>query len=413
MSAVAITGIGTVGAHGVGVEALLAALDSGGAPASAVERRAGHHRRGGARTALLARDLDLGRWLSAGQARRLSAPGRWTVVAGRHALEQAGLADAGPADHARTAVVVGTSFGPSSVTEALLSQILGSGPETASPALFTESVASASAAQLALALRARGPNLAVTQREASDLLALIEGVRLLATGAADRVLVTVVEEMIPLLHGALDRFRALATAGADRVERARPFDLRRDGMLAAEGAAALLLEPAAVAAARGAPALATVAATVRAFDPTASATDWGHGAERLASALRRGLERARVPVESIDLVLSGASGARRGDRLEAAVLGATFGPRMPPVTAAKGTTGEYGGAALAAAVLAAAGRARIPTRGFEAVDPELGLRPTVEPPPAPRRALVTALASGGAAAWLVLEAGQPSPAQGV
>ena len=61
--------------------------------------------------------------------------------------------------------------------EQLLRQILGQGPDQASPALFTESVASASAAQMAMVIRARGPNQTLTQREASDLLALGEAAR--------------------------------------------------------------------------------------------------------------------------------------------------------------------------------------------------------------------------------------------
>ena len=409
MSAIAITGVGTVGAHGVGVDALLTALAAGGAPTSEVDRSGGTHRPHGARTARVAAGADLSSRLTPVQARRMSPPCRYAVVAARLALEQAGLGGPDTIDHLRTAVVIGTAFGPASVTEKLLRQILGDGPETASPALFTESVASAAAAQVALALGARGPNLAVTQREASDLLAVAEGVRLLRTGAAERVVVTVVEEMIPLLHGILDRFRALASPDEQGHEVARPFDLRRSGVIASEGAAALLLEPAATAERRGARTLARVRATVRGFDATATPTDWGTGGATLASVLDRGLARAGVEPKSIDLVLSGASGARRGDRLEAEVLKAALGAGRPPVTAPKGSTGEYGGAFLAAAVLAAAGAIRIPTHGFEQPDPGLDLVPAVEPPPAPRRALVSALSSGGAAAWLVLDAGEPLP----
>jgi 3-oxoacyl-[acyl-carrier-protein] synthase II len=341
----------------------------------------------------------------------MSPPARFAVAATRLALAEAGLAHA---THERTGIVVGTAFGPAFVTEQLLLQLLRQGPEAASPAAFTESVASASAAQMAMAVGARGPNLALTQRETSDLAALAEGARLVATGAAERVLVAAVDEMIPLLHAVLDRFRALARPGADGAEVARPFDRRRDGFLASEGAAVVVLEAEEDAARRGARPLARLAAFARGFDPSAPPWDWGTGAAQLATTLALGLRRAGVAPSSIDLVVSGASGARRGDRLEAGVLTTLFGERLPPVLAPKGTLGEPGGAHLAAALLAASGRVHGATCGFGEVDPELGLRPHVAGAlPAPRRTLVSALASGGAATWAVLEAVEPSSAPAV
>jgi len=401
---VVVTGVGAVGAQGIGAQAVVEALASGGAPAVEVDRSAGYHRRHGARTARLATGLDLSALVPPRLARRMSPPARYAVAAAKLALDRAGLDD--PAAHARTAVVVGTTFGPSSVTEQLLRQILRLGPEQASPAAFTESVASAAASQVALVWKARGPSLAITQREASDLMALGEGSRLLEHGRADRVLVLVVEEMIPLLHAVLDRFRALARPEADGREVARPFERDRSGVIAAEGGAALLLEPRSVAEARGVRPLARVAARVAAFDPTAPAHDWGTGAERLAATLAAGLGRQGVELGSIDRIVSGASGSRRGDALEARTLSALYAGRdLPPVHAPKGALGEYGGGFLAAAAEIAAGAAAGGANGLLAPDPGLPLaaRSHAAPPP-PARTLVSALATSGAAAWAVLDA---------
>ena len=80
-------------------------------------------------------------------------------------------------------------------------------------------------------------------------------------------------------------------------------------------------------------------------------------------------------------------------------------PLRPVVLAPKAVTGEYAGGQLAAAVLAAAGDAAWPTAGFGEADPELAVVPhDGSPLPAPRRVLASALAAGGAASWLVLEA---------
>ncbi len=398
-----VSGLGTLGASGVGTDALAAALATGGSPAREVDRGAGYHRRHGARTARLASGLDLGALLPAAQARRMSPPARFAVAAARLALQQAGLDD--PGAHAHTAVVLGTAFGPSSVTELLLRQIFELGPEQASPALFTESVASAAASQVALAWKAKGPSLTITQREASDLLAVVEAARLVASGRAERALVLVVDEMIPLLHAVLDRFRALARPGPDGIEAARPFDRGRDGVIAAEGATALLVEPLDAAEARGVRPLVRLAARAAAFDSSAPNRDWGVGAESLAARLGRSLGRQGIESGSFDRVVSGAGGSRRGDRLEAAVLqGLWRGRGLPPVHAPKGALGEYGGGFLAAAVAIAAGRPAGPPAGFRAADPELGLIPADGASLArPQRVLVSALATSGAAAWLVLE----------
>ncbi|HEU5323393.1 MAG TPA: beta-ketoacyl synthase N-terminal-like domain-containing protein, partial [Methylomirabilota bacterium] len=315
-----------------------------------------------------------GEWLSPAEGRRMSPPSRLAVVASRMALADAGWPARRAADEG-TAVVLGTAFGPSSFSEALIRQILDPGPEAASPFLFTESVANAPAAQVAIAAGCRGPNLTVCQREASALLAAVRGAGLVAGGKAPAALAGSVDEVSPLLHALLDRFGALSR-GDRGDEVARPFDRGRDGLLAAEGATVLAIERQDRAAARGMRVLARILGGGGAFDPTAPVTGYGEGAESLAQSLGGLLERLGVPLERVDLVVSGASGSRGGDRLEAQVLKALWKDLpLPPVLAPKGVTGEYGGGFLAAAVLAAAGAASGPTAGFAVPDPALGLVP--------------------------------------
>lgn len=394
-----LTGLGTVGAYGCGAESLrrtLAAADPASQLAE-VDRSAGYHRTHGARRAFLLGSTRLGEWLTAGEARRMSPPSKLAVAAARMALRCAGLADG---EFEATSVSLATAFGPSSASEALLKQILCEGPESTSPFYFTESVANAPAAQIAILCRARGPSVTVCQREAGQLIALGQAAGDVAAGKVPRALAGVVEEMTPLLHALLDRFGALAE------EVARPFDRRRDGFVAAEGATLVVLEPEETALARGGRPLARVLAWGSAFDPTAPRTGWGSGPGQLGRALRRSLERAGLEIGAIDRIVSGASGSVDGDRLEAAFLRAAWGDRpLPPVLVPKATVGEYGGGFLGAAVLAAAGAPFGPTPGFAEPDPELGIIPydgAALPPPS--IVLVTSLAAGGAAAWLVLGA---------
>ena len=396
---VAVTGLGTLGAWGSGSDRLAAALAAGSPLTSEVDRSAGYHLPCGARRACLVPPGQFAGWLSAPESRRMSPPSKLAVAASRMALCCAGLTGAGVEE---AAVVIATAFGPSTNTEVLLKQILLEGPESASPSLFMESVANAPAAQIAIALKARGSSVTVCQREAGPLLALGLGAREVASGRARRVLAGTVDEMIPLLHAILDRFGALT-----REEVARPFDRRRSGFLAGEGAAVAVLESEGDVAARGGRALARLLAWGNGFDPTAPPSGWGRGHRALARSLRRTLERAGLGPADVDLVVSGASGAREGDRLEAEVLRAVWeGALLPPVAAPKAVTGEYGGGLFAAAVLAAAGSPLGPTPGFEEADPEVGVIPLDgSPVAAPSVVLATSLAAGGAGAWVVLGKG--------
>lgn len=435
---VVITALGTAGAYGCGRASLERALAAGAPPpATQVDRGAGYHRPEGARRALITPVAALAPWLPPAEARRMGPPSRLAVAATRMALAEAGLDPAqlaGPG----TAVVMSTAFGPTSFSEALLRQVLHDGPESASPYLFTECVANAPAAQIAIACGARGANVTLCQREAGALLALARGAAEVAAGRAERALVGAVDEMSPLLHAMLDRFGALARGrsrparGARRLDEdgeiGRPFDRRRNGVVGADGATVLLLETAVAAALAGREPLAWIRGWGSAFDPLAPPTGWGGSGEQLGRALRRlllrcgaapaGIIPARLSgppgaggppgsIGVIDRIVSGASGARGGDRLEARVLRAAWGEAaLPPVLAPKGVTGEYGGGFLAAAVLAAAGVAGVdsaPTAGFGEPDPDLGVTPhDGRPLPPPRALLASSLAAGGAACWLIL-----------
>lgn len=406
---IVVSGFGAIAAVGAGREALATAFAEGRIVQHELDRSAGYHRAGSASRAATVHGIDLGAWLSPRLARRMSPPSKLAVAASRMALEDAGLAEL--PDREGTAVVLSTAFGPSSYTEEILLQIHDPGPSSVSPFLFTESVANAAAAQVALVCGAAGPNLTVTQREAGPLLALGRAHDLLASGQARRAIVLAVDELNPLLHAILDRFGGLTRELANGLHPARPFDRDRRGTFAAEGATALILETSEDAEARHARVLARPRATVRLFDPRAPVASWSDDGERVGRDLRGRLEALGVPLDSIDLVVSGASGVPALDRFEADVLRSLWpdaGSR-PPVLAPKAWTGDHGGGPLAGALLALEGRSFSATPGFREADPALGIVPYPGGAPGPRRALVAGLSAGGSCAWGVLDAGSGVP----
>ena len=156
---------------------------------------------------------------------------------------------------------------------------------------------------------------------------------------------------------------------------------------------------------RGARIMGRLRGAIRAHDPSAPSYGWGSGDEGLASALVRGLARHGLSPADFDRIVSGASGSCAGDRLEGRVLQRVWSEgQMPPVLAPKCVTGEFGGGLLAAAALALVDETVGASPGFETIDPELGIRPHDGTPlPPPKRILVSSLASGGTACWLILE----------
>jgi 3-oxoacyl-(acyl-carrier-protein) synthase len=221
----------------------------------------------------------------------------------------------------------------------------------------------------------------------------------------ERVLAGAVEEMPSLLHAILDSLGSLARSRGGSSESARPFDKNRNGFLAGEGATVLLLEREEPARRRGARILARVEAARGAFDPTATASDWGSGHVALGRSLAGHLEQSQRPASTIDRIVSGASGTVGGDAVEALMLREAWGgAALPPILAPKAVTGEYGGGTLAPAILALEGRPFGPTPGFETPDGRLGVVPhdggRLDPP---SRLLTASVAAGGPAAWLLLE----------
>jgi 3-oxoacyl-[acyl-carrier-protein] synthase II len=398
-----VTGLGVVAGPSCGADRLAETLRGSIMQSSTVDQRSGYHLPESARSAVLACGVDLSRWVSPAAGRRMSLPSKLAVTAARMALADAHLSDAvaGP----RTSVVMSNALGAVEFTERLLRTAILEGPEAVSPFTFTESVANAAAAQIAIACHARGSNLTIVQREAGILTAVGRGAAEVAAGRTERALVGGVEEMPPLMHALFDRLESLARPGDPGGEVARPFDRRRSGFVAAEGAVVLVLENEENARLRGADIRVRIRGFGGAFDRTAPRIGWGRGDVALARGLRGVLDRAGLAPRDVGRIVSGASGSVAGDRLEAHTLrNAWQGNPLPPVLAPKGVTGQYGGGFLASAVLAMSNQEFGATAGFLEPDPELGVIPHGGGPLRPADiALVTSLASGGAASWLLLE----------
>jgi 3-oxoacyl-[acyl-carrier-protein] synthase II len=226
------------------------------------------------------------------------------------------------------------------------------------------------ACHVAIAQDARGPSNSVVLGDVSSLAAVAEAVGILRRGQAD---VMIVGGGSSRLHPAtLVRAAILPSShrSDDPAAASRPFDARRDGMVYGEGAAALLLETSAHAAARGVKIQGRILAAAATFEPHR------RGQPLEGCAIRRAiadaLRAADLPPQAVGHVNAHGASTPNDDRIEAQAIRATLGDT--PVTAPKGSFGNLGAGSgaveLVASVLALQHGLVPPTLNYQFPDPD-------------------------------------------
>lgn len=199
---------------------------------------------------------------------------------------------------------------------------------------------------------------------------------------------------------------------ADHIpERAyRPFDAAAAGHVPGEGGALLILEDAAAARNRGAQVYGEIAGYGSTFDPKP-----GSGREPgLRRAIELALDDAGLTPGDIDVVYADAAAVPELDHIEAAAIGAVFGPDGVPVTAPKTMTGRLcagaGGLDIATALLSIRDGVIPPTTNTSPA-PEYSLDLVLNQPRQARvrAALVLARGYGGFNSAMVARRTPPPP----
>ena len=98
------------------------------------------------------------------------------------------------------------------------------------------------ASHISIALDARGPSNSICQAEASSSLAIIEGMDIIRRGAADIVVVGGTGSRLSLVSMLYRGVQNLSNRVFEPERASRPFDADRDGLVAGEGAGALIIE---------------------------------------------------------------------------------------------------------------------------------------------------------------------------
>jgi 3-oxoacyl-[acyl-carrier-protein] synthase II len=215
MTHVTITGIGPVTACGQGVAALSAALEKG-IPADDYR--------------VAAQGLD--DFVSPKQSRRMDNFTRMSVLAACLAVRDAGV-EADARFTSGTGIVFGSALGPQGSSFSFLDGIMDGGDNCASSFLFTNSVHSTAAAQVALVLGIRGPMRTITAFNHTAGAAFASALNWIRHGITGRVLVILAEETSAVQQYGADRKGARGPV--------RPFG-KECSYVPGEGCVAFMLE---------------------------------------------------------------------------------------------------------------------------------------------------------------------------
>jgi 3-oxoacyl-[acyl-carrier-protein] synthase II len=227
-----IAGIGLAGGFGTGKEALLNAMHNGGKPNGTVSVQSAS---GQLDLAAYQADISgVGRFVSAGAARRMNRFGKLAVLGASLALEDAGWAM--PVKRKDVGLVVASGYGAAKSTFDFLDSMIDDNGGFPSPTLFSNSVHSSAVSHLGITLELGGPCLTVNQFEMSPISALLTARNWLEEGQVEAVLLGVVEEICPVLAYCYDQFFGPGANGP--IE---PFAWEKQTAVMGEGAAFMLL----------------------------------------------------------------------------------------------------------------------------------------------------------------------------
>lgn len=373
---VVVTGLGTVSPLGTGVQATWKGLvegKSGVGPITAFDCSNME-----VRIAAEVRDFKPTDHLEAKEARRMDRFTQFAMVAALEAVRDSGL-DINGNNAEAVGVAVGSGIGGIQTIVEQVRILDQKGPRRVSPFLVPMMIVDMAAGLVSIATGAKGPNLAVVSACATSAHSVGEAAEIIKRGDADVMIAGGAEApIIPIGIVAFSQAQALSTRNDDPEHASRPFDAGRDGFVAGEGGAIMVLEDLDHALARGTRIYAELigyGATGDAYHMTAPP----EGGEGAARAMRIALRKAGIAPEDVDYINAHGTSTPLNDRAETAAIKTVFGDHAYKVaiSSTKSMTGHLLGAAgaLEAMVCAKVIETGVipPTINYEQPDPDCDL----------------------------------------
>ncbi len=356
------------------------------------------------------RDFEPTDYINRKDARRMDRFAQLAVVAGYQAVEDSGLTiDKSNQDD--IGVYVGSGIGGLGTLFEQSKVLIEKGPDRVSPFLAPMMIADIAAAQVSIALGAKGPNFCTTSACSSGSDAIGLAYEFIKRGGAEVMLAGGTEAIInPLGITAFNSLHALSTRNDDPPKASRPFDSERDGFIVSEGAVVLVLESMQHALKRNANILGEIiayAATSDSFHVT-QPLESGEGAAR---AMLNALKNGGVKPEEIDYINAHGTSTQLNDSMETKAIKTAFGEYAykVPISSTKSMTGHLIGCAgaiePAICMMTILNGIIPPTINYENPDPKCDLDyvPNTARPAKVTTALTNSFGFGGHNSVLILK----------
>ncbi len=308
------------------------------------------------------------------RARRMDRSGQLALIAAIEAWADCGLNGGGGVEAERLGVAMASGIGGVQTLLTNYDTLKAKGPRRVSPLAIPMLMPNSPAANVGLEIGAKAAVHTPVSACASGNEAIALGIDMIRWGRADVVVCGGTEAAVhPLPMAAFANMMALSKRNDDPEAASRPWDKGRDGFVLGEGAAAVVLESAEHAEARGAHVYAEAAGAGVTADShdIAQPDPAGLGATR---AMRIALQAADLSPSDVVHINAHATSTPQGDVAEAMAIRSALGDAADGVivTSTKSMTGHLLGAAGAlesiATILALRDRTVPPTINLE--DPE-------------------------------------------
>ena len=324
------------------------------------------------------KDIDLQGRFGRREMRRMDRAQMLALVAAEEALDDAGL-EISDDNKYDVGVVVGSGIGGIVTVVRALQGFEAKGHRGVSPVIVPALLHDGISSRVSMHFGLKGPNYNITSACATSNNSLGDAADAIRMGRA-KVMVAGGSEacIMPMVISGFNNMKVLTTTEDVPEKAARPFDLNRDGFVAAEGAALLILEDLDHALARGVRIHAELTGyghTSDAFHVTAPNPDGLDAAE----AMRRALADAGIGNREISYINAHGTGTQLNDKSETLAIKQALGEDafQIPISSTKSMTGHILGATAAAeaifSVRALQDNFIPPTINLDTPDPECDL----------------------------------------
>lgn len=292
------------------------------------------------------RNFDVGDYMDKKQARRVDPFIRYTMVAGKKALESAKV-DLSAIDKTKAGILIGSGMGGMTVFYDGVETILTKGYKRLTPFFVPYIITNMGGALLGIDLGFQGPNYSISTACATSNFCIHAAADHIRKGHADLMICGGAEAPInPIGLAGFVAIGALSTQNDDPTKASRPWDQNRDGFVMGEGAGVLVLEELEHALKRGAPILAEYlggAINCDAYHMTNPRED-GSG---VSLCIEDALKDAGVEKTRINYINAHATSTQAGDLCEIEAVKNVFGSHAGniKINATKSMTGHCLGAA--------------------------------------------------------------------